>query len=64
MQRLILCATLALMGLTALVPAASAQQVTQEAPRFGSQMSTPDQISEDATLQDLILVNRDIRDKR
>jgi hypothetical protein len=46
------------------VPAASAQQVTQEAPRFGSQMSTPDQISEDATLQDLILVNRDIRDKR
>lgn len=52
MKRLILSASLVMLGLTALSPVALAQQA-----------STPDQLSENATIHQLVLHNRNARDK-
>ncbi len=97
MKRLILSASVVLMGLTAIAPSASAQRAGQginpeleqgadpglaqrsepgfdqrpeqrseqmQMMRFGPQASTPGQVSQGSTLQDLILFNRDVRDKK
>lgn len=55
-SRFVLAATLVVLGLSAIAPAASATQKRQ--------VSTPDEISETATFHDLIRHNRDARRKR
>ncbi len=53
MKRFILSASVVMLGMSAFAPIASAS----------SQASTPDQISSEATIHDLVLYNRDVRDK-
>lgn len=54
-SRLVLAASLVILGFSALAPAASASQ--------NRQVSTPEEISETATFHDLIRHNRDARRK-
>lgn len=53
MKRFILSVSALALGMAAFAPAVFAS----------SQASTPDQISPEATIQDLVLHNRDVRDK-
>lgn len=54
--RVVLAASLAVLGFSALAPAASATQKRQ--------VSTPQEISEDATFHDLLRHNRDARNSK
>ncbi len=53
MKRFILSASAVMLGMSAFAPVAFAS----------SQASTPDEISPDASIQELVLHNRDVRDK-
>lgn len=53
MKRFILSASAVVLGMSAFAPVALAS----------SQASTPDQISADASIHELVLFNRDVRDK-
>ena len=55
MKRFILSTLVVLLGAAALAPAGFAQQ---------KQLSTPSQLSEGATITDLVQYNRDVRGKK
>ncbi|MGI8933479.1 MAG: hypothetical protein ACR2FS_05335 [Phormidesmis sp.] len=67
MKRLILSTLVVLLGAATLAPAGFAQrrQVRQIPSGFSrQQVSTPSQLSEGATITDLVRYNRDARSKR